>query len=150
MNPSPFVCNHFKAASFIIVLFGQTVAAAPQNKDCWVDFFEGTHYTGKHFRLNGPSELANLNDVNGEHWDSRISSIKTGPKATVTVFDSANFKLSTTTMANSPSLMSAWGITEKDIKEEFELIFQANATIHDLSDFHFQDKVKSLKITCSE
>jgi hypothetical protein len=87
--------------------------------------------------------------VNGENWGSRISSIKTGPKATVTVFDSVNFKLSTTDMAKSPGLMRSWGITEKDIKEESELIFQANANIHDLSDFNFQHKVKSLKINCS-
>ena len=149
MNPTQCVRSGFKATSLIIVLLGQSANVAAQDKDCWVDFFEGSQYTGKHFQLDGPTQLENLNDVNGEHWDSRISSIKTGPKATVTVFDNVNFKLSSTDMAKSPGLMRSWGITEKDIKEESELIFKSNATIHDLSDFNFQHKVKSLKITCS-
>jgi hypothetical protein len=37
-------------------------------------------------------------------------------------------------------------VTDQDVKEDSELIFGANATIHDLSDFNFHNKIRLLKI----
>ena len=51
-------------------------------------------------------------------------------------------------MAKYPDLMRALGYTEQDVKEDSELIFGANANIHDLSDFNFHHKIRSLKIDC--
>ncbi len=147
MNRIRFVFSSFKTVSLIIVFLVLGSNAMAENKDCWVDFFEGTQYTGKHFQLEGPAQLENLSNINGENWALRISSMKIGPKATVTVYENLNFTLKATQAP--PDLMRSWGITEKDVKEDSELIFNANAKIHDLSDFNFSQKIKSLEIKCS-
>ena len=86
--------------------------------------------------------------MNGEDWNKRIHSLKVGPKANVTVYQNPKFTLSSTGMAKNPEQMQALGITEKDIKEDSELIFIENSTIHDLGDFSFHKKIRSLKVEC--
>ena len=132
----------------VVAAFGLGANAFAKDSDCWAEFYEKSQYEGKHFRLQGPAELANLKDVNGENWDLQIDSIKVGPKASVTVFEHPNFKLTLTEMAKFPELMHSLGITEQDIKEDSELIFKANSKIHSLADFNFHDKVRSLKVEC--
>lgn len=132
------------AASLFIPAF--TVYA--EDKDCWADFFEESQYKGKHVLVAGPAKYENLNKLNGEDWNQRIHSIKVGPKARVTVYQNPKFELTLTEMAKKPDFLKAWGITEQDIKEDSELIFNENATIHDLGDFNFHKKVRSLKVDC--
>lgn len=149
MNRIQLAFGNFKTGCLILVLLGFASNVVAKDKGCLADFFEGAQYTGKHFQLAGPAQLENLNDVNAENWDLRIGSLKVGANATVTVFDNVNFKLTTNEMAKSPELMRSWGVTEKDIKEQSELIFHPNSMIHDLSDFNFHHKVRSLKISCN-
>jgi hypothetical protein len=131
-----------------MLLVGSASTSYAADKDCWVDFFEHADYGGKHFLIKGSTALENLNKVNGEDWNQRIHSIKVGPKAKVTVYQNPKFQLTLTEMAKNPELMRAWGITEQDIKEDSELIFNENATVHDLGDFSFHKKVRSLKVEC--
>jgi hypothetical protein len=119
-----------------------------EDKGCWGDFFEESQYAGKHILIKGPSKLENLKQVEGEDWNQRIHSIKIGPKAKVTVYQNPRFELSLTDMAKKPEFMKAWGITEQDIKEDSELIFTGAEEIHDLGDFNFHKKVRSLKVEC--
>ena len=132
----------------VTMLLGGVSTAHAENENCWAEFFENSGYTGSHFRLAGPIELDNLQNVNGENWASRIDSIKVGPKAKLVIFENINFKLTLKEMAKYPELLRALGFTEQDVKEDSELIFGANATIHDLSDFNFHNKIRSLKIDC--
>lgn len=125
-----------------------TVTVNAGDKDCWADFFEESQYKGNHVLVNGPASYENLNNLNGENWNQRIHSIKVGPKARVTVYQNPKFELSITEMSKKPDFLKAWGITEQDIKEDSELIFNENATIHDLGDFNFHKKVRSLKVEC--
>ena len=148
MNRIPSVFRSFKTVFVVMVLLSQSLNAYAKDKGCWADFFDGTQYTGKHFLLEGPAQLENLNNVNGENWDLRIDSMKIGPKAKVTVFENPNFKMTLKEMAKYPDLMLSLGITEKDIREDSELIFNAKAMIHDLSDFNFHKKIRSLKVEC--
>jgi len=113
-------------------------------------FFEQAQYTGKHIRITGPATLENLDQVNGENWNRRIHSIKVGSQAKVTVFQNPRFETPLTEMANNTYFMHSWGITEQDIKEDAELIFNENATIHNLGDFGFNNKIRSLKVNCIE
>ena len=148
MNRIRLVFHGFRAL-FVVTLFLFCSPVAPAaDKDCWGDFFEASQYAGKHLYLEGPSKLETLGRVNGENWDKRIHSLKVGPKAKVTVYQNPRFELSLTEMAKKPNLMRAWGITLQDIKEDSELIFTENATIHDLGDFNFHKKIRSLKIEC--
>lgn len=150
MNIIKLLFGGFSSAFLVIFsVIGATNSYA-ENKDCWADFFEESQYSGKQLRLTGPAQFETLNKVNGENWEKRIHSIKVGPKAKVTVFQNPRFELTLTEMAKKPDFLSAWGITEQDIKEDSELIFPPNENIHDLGDFNFHKKVRSLKVDCVE
>lgn len=148
MKPINLVTRTFKTIFIVTLLAGRVSAAHAENENCWAEFFENSDYAGPHFRLAGPIELGNLQNINGENWASRIDSIKVGPKTTLVIFENINFKLTLKEMAKYPDLLRALGFTEQDVKEDSELIFNANANIHDLSDFNFHNKVRSLKIDC--
>lgn len=132
-----------------IAISGVAHIAQAENKDCWANFYEESQYTGKNLHIAGPTRLENLNNVNGENWDKRIHSLKVGPQAKVIVYQNPNFQLSSTAMAKSPEQMQALGINEQDIKEDSELIFMENSNIHDLGDFAFHKKIRSLKVECN-
>lgn len=51
-------------------------------------------------------------------------------------------------MPKNREYMRALGVTEQDIKEDSELIFMGNAKIHDLGDFGYHKKIRSLKVEC--
>ena len=147
MNRIQLVSRSFKTGLVILAL-GLGIDVHAKDNDCWAEFYENAQYQGKHLRIQGPDQLASLQSINGENWDLRIDSIKVGPKASVTVFENPNFKLTLTEMAKFPELMHSLGITEQDIKEDSELIFNANAKVHSLADYNFHDKVRSLKVEC--
>lgn len=147
MNRFQLVFRSFRMV-FIVMLLALASSAYAEDKDCWGDFFEEAEYAGKHFLIKGPAKLENLNTVNGEDWNRRIHSIKVGPKARVIVYQNPRFELPIPKMAEKPDLMRAWGITEQDIKEDSELIFNVKATVHDLGDFGFHKKIRSLKVEC--
>lgn len=148
MDQIRLVFHCFKTVFVVMLLLGSASNASAEDKECWADFFEEAQYAGKHLLIQGPAKLENLNNVNGENWNQRIHSIKVGPKAKVTVFQNPHFELTLTEMAKKPDFMRAWGITEQDIKEDSELIFNENAMVHDLGDFGFHKKIRSLKVEC--
>lgn len=140
--------NSFKTLLIVLLALSWSARSSAENKDCWADFFEESQYGGKHLLLDGPAQFENLSNVKGENWDKRIHSIKIGPKAKVTVFQNPRFELTLTEMAKKPDFMKAWGITEQDIKEDSELIFTGQEMIHDMGDFNFHNKIRSLKVEC--
>jgi len=132
----------------IVVLLGLSTSVYARNDDCWVDLYDDTQFQGKHVRLKGPIKLTNLIKVKGANWDKKIESIVVGPKATLTVFENKNFKLTLSEMANHPVLMKSLGITTQDILEDSELIFHANSKVHGFGEFDFYHKIRSLKLIC--
>jgi hypothetical protein len=148
MNLIKLVICAFKTVFIINALLVGVSTAYAGNENCWAEFFQHSDYAGPHFRLAGPVELDNLQNLNGENWASRIDSLKVGPKAKLVVFENINFKLTLKEIAKYPDLIRSLGSTEQDVKEDSELIFGTNATIHDLSDFNFHHKIRSLKMDC--
>jgi hypothetical protein len=142
------MCRRYRFLFISILLLGQSTAVTAMGKPCWVDFYEYAQYLGAHVRLHGPLSLSNLKDVDGQNWDSRIDSLKVGPKAKVIIFEHPAYKLTLTEMAKHPVLMKSLGITEEDIKLESELIFGANEKSHHLGEFNFHQKTRSIKIEC--
>ena len=51
-------------------------------------------------------------------------------------------------MRKYPDLLKSLGLTEEDAKEDTELMFDEKSVVHDLSDFNFRNKIRSLKIDC--
>lgn len=149
MNRIPSTFHAPKLALFImILLFGNSTTAIAKDKGCWAEFYEYAQMIGDKFKVEGPAALANLKNVDGENWESRIDSIVVGPKAKVMVYENINFKLTLTEMAKYPVLMRSLGITEDDIKQDSELIFNAGEMVHHLGQYNFHKKTKSLKVDC--
>ena len=96
MNLIKLVTCAFKTVFMVNALLVGVSTAYAGDENCWAEFFQGSDYAGPHFRLAGPVELDNLQNVNGENWASRIDSLKVGPKATLVVFENTNFKLTLT------------------------------------------------------
>lgn len=149
MNPIPFSHRGLATLASALLLSVSAVTSSQAKEDgCWAEFFQDSQYAGDHRRFDGPIKLDNLRDIQGENWETRIDSLKVGPNAKVTVFENPNFKLTIKEMGKYPELLQSLGLTEKDALEDSELIFNANSMIHDLSDFNFHDKIKSLIIDC--
>lgn len=148
MNRTKLIVKTAKTMVSILFFWSTMLTAYAKDQECWAEFFQDSQYAGKQFRLEGPVQMENLRNVNGENWESRIESLKVGPKAIVTVFENTNFKLTLKEMEKYPDLLRSLGLTEKDAMEDKELIFIANSRIHDLSDFNFRNKIRSLKIDC--
>ncbi len=148
MNRIKLLLGTIKTAAVAFAVLGSVSVSYAKDKDCWAEFFEDSQYKGAHLRLEGPIQLENLHSVQGENWEKRTGSLKVGPKAKVTVFENINFKLTLKEMGKYPELLNSLGLTEEDAKEDSELIFDENSKIHDLSDFNFRNKIKSLKIEC--
>ena len=138
----------FKAILGILVLLGLSTNSYAKNDDCWADLYVDTEFAGKTIRLQGPIKLANLLKVQGENWDKKIESLVVGPKATLTVFENQNFKLTLSEMAKHPVLMKSMGITQQDVLEDSELIFHPDSKIHGFGEFDFNHKIRSLTLEC--
>lgn len=59
---------------------------------CWAKLYDNYNYGGDSFTLVGPLDLPKMIGPFGVDWDDKVSSIKTGPKATVTIYDNENFR----------------------------------------------------------
>ncbi|MFW5442756.1 MAG: beta/gamma crystallin domain-containing protein [Methylococcaceae bacterium] len=148
MKQLKLIFRGFKTLLILTLLLGYGSTINAKSKDCWADFFEDGQFKGKHFRLNGPTQKKNLLKINKENWDKRIESILIGPKATVTVFENKNFKLTLKEMANHPVLMKSLGITKQDILEDSEIILHPNSKVHSFGEYNFYHKIRSFKIEC--
>jgi hypothetical protein len=115
---------------------------------CWADFYESSNYMGPIIRIEGPAQLANLRDVQGGNWESKIDSMVVGPKAKVWLYENPDFRLTLSEMASYPKLMEALGITREEVHKESELVFNSKEKIHHLGEFNFHKKAKSIKIEC--
>lgn len=148
MKQTKIKFHGFKSLLVLIFLFTLSTSIYAKNDDCWVDLYDDTQYEGNHFRQQGPAKLKSLTKLNGENWDQKIESLIVGPKATLTLFENKNFKLTLKEMINHPVLMKSLGITKQDILEDSELIFQSNVKVHGFGEFNFYHKIRSLKIEC--
>lgn len=149
MNNKNHTYHYFIKTIVLFLLLGLSLEAHAKIKGCWIDIFDDTQFEGKKYRVKGPVHLNTLYKVNGVNWDKKIESVIVSPKATLTVFENKNFKLTLAEMANHPVLMKSLGITKQDILEESELIFGPNSKIHGFGQFHFYHKIRSLKIRCN-
>jgi len=148
MNRITSVLGTIKTVVVAVVAITAISSAQAKDSKCWAEFFQDSQYRGDHMRLTGPIQLNNLHSVQGKNWEKRISSLKVGPDAKVTVFENPNFKLTLREMRKYPELLNSLGLTEQDAKEDTELIFDEKSVVHDLSDFNFRNKIRSLKIDC--
>lgn len=70
---------------------------APENKEwmkkgCWAKFHDGENFSGDMLTLMGPVDMPDMKGPFGIDWKGKISSVETGPKARVMVYDNENYK----------------------------------------------------------
>ena len=133
----------------LMMAFSYATTAYAEKSACWAKFYEHAQFKGESFRLKGPAYKRNLDNIQGENWDKRIESILVGPKATLTVYENKNMKLTLKEMAKHPVLMKSLGITEQDILEDSEIILHPNSKVHSFGDYNFYHKIRSLKLECN-
>ncbi|MGH8479397.1 MAG: beta/gamma crystallin domain-containing protein [Gammaproteobacteria bacterium] len=63
----------------------------PQAKGCWVELYSKDGFSGDRLTLVGPLDMAKMRGPFGADWKNEVESIRTGPKATVTIFDNESF-----------------------------------------------------------
>jgi len=148
MNQIKLIWGALETITTVAVVVSSISVGYAKDKDCWAEFYENSQYKGDHFRLEGPIQLDNLRSIQGKNWEKRIGSLKVGRTAIVTVYENPDFKLTLREMRKYPELLNSLGLTEQDAKEDTELIFDEKSKVHDLSDFNFRNKIKSLKIAC--
>lgn len=61
-------------------------------KGCWARFYDGKDFSEDSLTLMGPVDMADMTGPFGIDWKGKISSVETGPKARVLVYDNENFK----------------------------------------------------------
>ncbi len=64
----------------------------PQAKGCWVEMYSKDNFQGDTLKLVGPIDLADMQGPFGHDWENEIESLKTGPRATISIYDNENFK----------------------------------------------------------
>jgi hypothetical protein len=78
------------------VLLFVPVNAPEQNqwkeKGCWAKFYDDQNYGGDSLTLMGPIDMADMTGPFGINWNGKISSVETGPKTRVLVYDNKNFQ----------------------------------------------------------
>ena len=134
----------------VVTLVGYSAGthAAKSHSDCWSEFYEDPDYGGSIVRIEGPAKLSNLRRVQGDNWESRIDSMVVGPNAQTRLFEKRRFIPPLAELSRYPRLAKSLGITDQQIQEGGELVFNANEKVHHLAEFDFHKKAKSMIIEC--
>jgi hypothetical protein len=65
----------------------------PNPSGCYMQVWEFADFTGISDYINGPREYASLREMpNNRTWQNRITSVRIGPAAAVTVFTDENYR----------------------------------------------------------
>jgi hypothetical protein len=95
-------------------------------KNCWIEVFDDTKYDADdpHVRVQGPTELSSLKDLQGRNWNNDIQSVIVGPDATVRAYKDKDFKGT-------------------------ELAFAPGQRVPDLSKLDMANDIESMKVACN-
>jgi Beta/Gamma crystallin len=75
----------------VLVMVPMEFKVDPQAKGCWVEMYSKDDFQGDALTLVGPLDMATMRGPFGFDWENEIESIKTGSKATITIYDNENF-----------------------------------------------------------
>jgi hypothetical protein len=95
------------------------------DKACYAEIFEDNDFDkdDPHVKIQGPTQISNLEDYSGRNWNNEIQSVIVGPNATMKVYSEKNFKGT-------------------------ELVFPAKKRVAELSEVNMSDEIESIKLTC--
>lgn len=81
----------FTAHVPVLVMVPRTFKIDPEAKGCWVEMYSQENFGGEELTLVGPVDMAKMEGPFGFDWENEVESIKTGPKATITIYDNEKF-----------------------------------------------------------
>jgi len=81
----------FTARVPVLVMVPMEFKVDREAKGCWVEMYSKDDFQGPALTLVGPLDMATMRGPFGFDWENEIESIKTGPKATITIYDNENF-----------------------------------------------------------
>jgi len=116
-------------------------------EDCWLDIFDANDFQGAKVRIQGPAELPNLRELNGENWGNRIDSLIVGPKAQVLAFVLENYQDKAPSPPYHGDALKTWKEDPKSYSDK-EITFGARHKEHHLGELFFHRDINSLKIKC--
>lgn len=92
---------------------------------CWVEIYEDAQFIRETpwTRIQGPTEMSNIDNLAGQNWNDKISSIRVGPDAVVQVYEHAGFR--------------------GEVRE-----YDYGRSIGNLDSDRLNDRISSLKIRC--
>lgn len=75
-------------------LFDKDSDATVNRAQCWVEIYEDAQFIrdAPWTRIQGPTEMSNIDELAGRNWNDKISSIRVGPDAVVQVYEHAGFR----------------------------------------------------------
>ncbi|HET7061180.1 MAG TPA: beta/gamma crystallin domain-containing protein [Nitrosospira sp.] len=76
----------------ILMFVPLDVSADVENKGCWVKMYDKKNYEGDSLMLTGPINMPVMVGPFGFNWENKVRSLKTGPKANLTIYDNRNFR----------------------------------------------------------
>lgn len=68
------------------------VSTELERKGCWVKFFDKKDFQGDSLLLSGPINLPRMTGPFGYDWEDKVRSLKTGPKANLTIYDNRDYR----------------------------------------------------------
>lgn len=94
-------------------------------EQCWAEVYEDARFIQDRpwTRIQGPTELKNIDKLAGYDWNDKISSIRVGPDATIQVYEHAGFR--------------------GEVRE-----YGPGRTVSDLNVDRLNDRVSSIKLRC--
>ncbi len=114
----------FTARVPVLVMIPMEFKVDREAKGCWVELYSKDDFQGAALTLVGPLDMATMRGPFGFDWENEIESIKTGPRATIRIYDNENFKENSEWIGPSKEV--------KDLDDRMELF----------------DSFRSMKVDC--
>ena len=80
------------ATTFLLIPINTPEQNQWMKKGCWAKFYDDRNFAGDNLTLMGPVDMPDMTGPFGIDWKGKISSVETGPKARVLVYDNENYK----------------------------------------------------------
>ncbi|MFC4932940.1 beta/gamma crystallin domain-containing protein [Massilia sp. GCM10023247] len=81
-----------QAVTFLLIPLVSPAQEQWMKSGCWAKLHDDPNFTGDTLTLSGPIDMPNMVGPFGIDWKGKISSIETGPKTTLTIYDNENFR----------------------------------------------------------
>lgn len=84
--------SYTPATAFVVVPLVSPVQDQWKKTGCWARLHDTQNFMGDTLTLSGPIDMPDMTGPFGIDWKGKISSIETGAKATLVIYDNENYR----------------------------------------------------------